>query len=259
VPIQPQTVITDWISVTHSHVVPNHLVKQKVMKDTASNKYLLTFLHLAKLEPMIEYLPSLLQNAKSTFNIFLDTLQISRKVTFAGRVVRARVRTNRCWPSEITIVTDQIHTSVQFNGTIGIIILPCGVGKQLTESDVTKIIVVLDDVLVIATSKLWSIDCQNPAIKICETLKRKGWIPLFPLCMVMVAGRTICPFYMDHIHRTNTTWQPYGVVVPTYAMQLGDIPRNANILIFHFHKGLNENEKNLRTSEVHMPHNGLQE
>ena len=88
-PIQPQTVVTDWISATHPHVVPNHLVKQKVMKDAASNKYLLAFLHLAKLEPMIEYLPSLLQNAKSTFDIFWDTLQISQKVTFDGRVVRA--------------------------------------------------------------------------------------------------------------------------------------------------------------------------
>jgi hypothetical protein len=51
-PIQPKTVITDWISATHSHVVPNHLVKQKVMKDAASKKYLLAFLHLAKLERM---------------------------------------------------------------------------------------------------------------------------------------------------------------------------------------------------------------
>jgi hypothetical protein len=154
---------------------------------------------------MIEYLPSLLQNAKSTYDIFLDTLQISRKVTFNGRVDSARVRTNQCWPLEITIVTDQIHTLLQFNGTISIIILPCGVGKQLTESDDTNIIVVLYDVLLIATSELWSIDCQNPEIRICETLKRKGWIPLFSLCAVVIAGWTNCPFHMDHIHGTNTT------------------------------------------------------
>ncbi len=78
-PIQPQTVGTDWISATHSHIVPNHLVKQKVKKDAAPNKYLLTFLHLAKLEPMIEYLPSLLQNAKSTFDIFWTLSKLVEK------------------------------------------------------------------------------------------------------------------------------------------------------------------------------------
>ncbi len=116
----------------------------------------------------------------------------------------------------------------------------------------------LNNILVIATSELWSIDCQNPAIKICETLKRKGWITLFSLWTVMIAGWTICPFHMDLIHRTNTAWQPYGILVPTYATQFGDIRRNANILIFHFHKGPNKNKK-LHTSKVHMPHIGLQE
>ncbi len=144
--------------------------------------------------------------------------------------------------SMLSIGNIHVHTLLRFNGTIGFIILPCGVGKQLTESDGTTIFVILNDILVIVTSELWSMDCQNPAIKICETLKRKGWITLFSLCTFMIAGWTICPFHMDHIHRTNTTWQPYGVVVPTYATQLGDVPRNANILIFHFHKGPNENK-----------------
>ena len=102
-----------------------------------------------------------------------------------------------------------------------------------------------DNVLVIATSKLRSIYCHNPAIKICGALKRKDWIPLFSLCTVVIAGWTLGPFHMDHIHGTNTTWQPCGIVVPTYALQLGDILRNLNILIFHFHQGLNENVKNL--------------
>ena len=231
-PIQPQSIVFDWISSTHFHVVPHHLVEQEVMKDTSSNKYLLAFLHLLLLEPMIQHLPSLLQNAESSFEIFLNTLQISQKVTFNGRDVRSRVQTNKCWPAQITIVTDQIHTLLQFNGTISIVILPCGIGKQLIKSDGTHIINVLDNVFVIATSKLWSIDCHNPAIKICETLTHKGWIPLFSLCMVMITSQTICPFHMDHIHGTNTTWQPCGVVGPTYPLQPGDIPRNVNILIF---------------------------
>ncbi len=202
-----------------------------------------------------DWVPSISSSkCQSTFDIILDTLQISRKVIFNGRVVRAQVRTNRCWPSEITIVTDQIHTSLQFNGTIGIIILPCGVGKQLTESDGTNTLVMLNDIFVIATSELWSIDCQNPAIKICETLTRKGWITLFSLWTVMIAGWTICPFHMDLIHRTNTTWQPYGLLVPTYATQFGDIRRNANILIFHFHKGPNKNKKTAHIRGAYATH-----
>ncbi len=108
-----------------------------------------------------------------------------------------------------------------------------------------NVIIVLDDVLVIATSKLRSIDRHNPAIKICEALECKGWIPLFSLCTVVIAGWTIGPFHMDHIHETNTTWQPCSIVVPTYALHLSDIPRNEKILIFHVHQGLNENVKKL--------------
>jgi hypothetical protein len=38
---------------------------------------------------------------------------------------------------------------------------------------------------------------------------------------------------------------PVAFVVPIYRLQLGDIPRNVNILIFHFHQGLDENVKKL--------------
>ena len=113
----------------------------------------------------------------------------------------------------------------------------------LIESDGTNIIDVPGNVLVIATSKLRSIDCQNPVIKICETLKRKSWIPFFSLCTAMIAKQTICLFHMDHIHGTNTTLQPCGIVVPTYVLQYGDIPWKVNILNFHFHKSLNQNVK----------------
>ncbi len=159
-----------------------------------TNKYFLALLHLAVFEPMIQHLPSLFQNAKSIFNIFLDALQISRKVTFKGRVVRFRVQANWCWPLQISIIADQVRTSFWFNVSVGIIIILHWIGKQPIKSDGTNVIIVLDNVLVIATSKLRSIDCHNTAIKICEALECKGWIPLFSLCMVVIASWTMAHF-----------------------------------------------------------------
>jgi hypothetical protein len=75
-PIQPHSVITNWIAATHSKVVPFHYVEQEVMKDAACDKYFLALLHLAKYEPMIQHLPPLFLNTKITFNVLLDTLQI---------------------------------------------------------------------------------------------------------------------------------------------------------------------------------------
>jgi hypothetical protein len=64
---------------------------------------------------------------------------------------------------------------------------------------------------------------------------------------------------MDHIHGTNTTWQSCGIVVPIYALQLGDMLRELNILIFHIHHGLDERIEKLAYSEGEMPHSTLQD
>jgi hypothetical protein len=44
---------------------------------------------------------------------------------------------------------------------------------------------------------------------------------------------------MGHIHETNTR-QSCGVIVPFYALQLGKIEREVNILIYHIGQGLDE-------------------
>ena len=127
-------------------------------------------------EPMIEHLPPLLWNTQSTFYILLDALQIYQKETFLCCVVCFRVRAYWHWPKQITIITDQVHISLRSNVLIAIIILPHCIGKQAIMSDGTNIVIVLDNVLVILTS---------PPIKICDALKPKGGIPLFPLFTIL--------------------------------------------------------------------------
>jgi hypothetical protein len=117
----------------------------------------------------------------------------------------------------MTIVADQVHTSLRSNVPVSIIILPRCIGKQAIFPDGTNIAVVLDNVLVISTAELWSIDRHHPPIKICDALKPKSRIPLFPFCTVMIASGTIRPLHMNHIHGTNTTWQSCGIVVPICA------------------------------------------
>ena len=59
-PIQPQSVVINWISASRSHVVTHHQVKQEDMKDTARDKYLFAFYNVAMFEPMIQHLSPLL-------------------------------------------------------------------------------------------------------------------------------------------------------------------------------------------------------
>ena len=122
---------------------------------------------------MIEHLPPLLKNTECTFKILSKTLQICQKETFLCCVVCFQVRAYWHWPKQITIVTDQVHKSLRSNVLVTIIILPHCIGKQAIMSDGTSIVIVLDNVLVILTSKLWPIDRYHPLIKICDA--SQGW------------------------------------------------------------------------------------
>ncbi len=50
---------------------------------------------------------------------------------------------------------------------------------------------------------------------------------------------------MDHIYGFDTTRQSCGIVVSIYMLQLGDVSREVNILIFHIHHSLDEHIEKL--------------
>jgi hypothetical protein len=108
----------------------------------------------------------------------------------------------------------------------------------------------LDNVFVIPSSKLWSINRHQAAIKISDALKCKGGIPLLSLCAIVVTRRAICPFHMDNIHGANTAWQTNSIIIYGDSVQLGQIARQQDILILHVNHCIEKTVVNLRTFKV---------
>jgi hypothetical protein len=61
---------------TNSHGIPLHQVKQKSMEAATGDENLLTDPDVAIFEPIIQYLPPLLQNPKSALDILSNTLYV---------------------------------------------------------------------------------------------------------------------------------------------------------------------------------------
>jgi hypothetical protein len=72
---EPHSVISNGIP-TNSHGILLHQVKQKVVEAATGDENLLTDPDVTIFEPIIQYLPPLLQNPKSTFYILTNTLYV---------------------------------------------------------------------------------------------------------------------------------------------------------------------------------------
>ena len=103
--------------------------------------------------------------------------------------------------------------------------------------------IVLNDLLIISGTELWTVHGQNTAIEISNTLKRKTGIPPLTLGAIVIACRTCRPFDMNHIHRSTTAGQSSVLVIFGNAAQLRYVRRHRNELLPHLMHPLKESVK----------------
>ncbi len=219
-----------------------HLVKHEVVQAAIYIEDTLTSLYDAIIQSIIQNLPSFLQNTKCTLNILLDALQIWQKISLERRILNAAVGTNQCQPAQIAIVADYIHTLILFESAFCSAIPPTNILIS-THSNVMNVSIVLNNLLVILCTKLWTIDGTNPAIEIGNALKSKTGIPSLTLCTIVIASWTWWPLDMNHNHWSAAARQAGFLVVLSNLVQLRNVHRQQNVLIPHFMHHLKEGGK----------------
>ena len=79
------------------------------------------------------------------------------------------------WPSNVPVIADNIHAFRQTKLFAMRIILPLDTGKP-TLAEQTNVVVNLNDMLIVITSKLRTKDSEDATIEVCDALKCKGRI-----------------------------------------------------------------------------------
>jgi hypothetical protein len=133
-------------------------------------------------------------------------------------------------------LANDMHTSVVTDATICSIKLPACLRKEPVCPDFFHVSVMLHDVLIVARTKMWTIDQQQMTIKVRNALKFKGRIALLPLCTIMVAHRAIRPLYMDNVHASHTTEQSILLLVMGYLTEHSHVAWQRDVLVLHNHK-----------------------
>ena len=105
----------------------------------------------------------------------------------------------------VTVVTNQIRTSLFFNTTLGGVILPRYIFEP-TSLNAIDIQVDLHDLLVITSAELRTVYPNDPAIVICDALKRKSGIARLTLRAIVVPGGTGRPLDVYNVHRSTAPW-----------------------------------------------------
>jgi hypothetical protein len=134
-----------------------HLVKHEVVQAATCIEDPLTSADLAIIQSIIQNLPSFLQNTKCTLNVLSDALQIRQKISLKRRILNAAIGTNRSQPAQIAIVADYIHTLILFDSALCSVIPPKNILIP-TPSNVMNVGIVLNNLLVISCTKLWTIE-----------------------------------------------------------------------------------------------------
>jgi len=99
-----------------------------------------------------------------SFHVLPDTLKVRLKVTLDCRCVHFCVRANRCWPTRITIVAYQIHTSFKSTAPLFVVVLPSWVLENSICSYAFYVGIRLHNVLIVPISKLRSINNRHHII-----------------------------------------------------------------------------------------------
>jgi hypothetical protein len=76
VPIYPNAIIANQNSPTNPNVGPLHQVNQEVVQAAACHKNLLANDNVAIVKSIVQYPPSLLQNAKSALHVLSDAFEV---------------------------------------------------------------------------------------------------------------------------------------------------------------------------------------
>ncbi len=141
------------------------------------------------MEAIIWHLPLRFQNAKSALNILLDAFQVCQEVPLKGSVVSICIGANQRQPTMVTVVTNQIHTTILLDSAVHSVILPANV-LEPSNSNAMDVSVNLHNFLVIWSAKLRAVYPNDPAIKVGDVLQCKSGIACLTLCAIVIPSWT---------------------------------------------------------------------
>jgi len=165
-PILPQqsTPLHPCIRVFHFHVIYEHVVHTGTFYE-----YFSAHLYVTIHKSIIQNLPSFLHNLKGTLDILPDTFHVQRKVSLLQSSQLTGIWTGRLRPTKITIVTNQIHTSIPTDTTSFVPISPSHLAYP-AKSNKPNIVISFYDLLVVHHSKVGSLDSKDAPVVISYTL-----------------------------------------------------------------------------------------
>jgi hypothetical protein len=220
------------------------LIKQEVVQAAACNKYLLTNINVPIIKAIIQNIPLLLQNAECALNVLSDTFQVGQEIPLKGSIGSICVGTNQHWPAMVSIVTNQICTSILLDSALRGVILPANI-LEPSSLNALDVWVDLHNFFVIQSAKVYSIHPNYPAVKIGDALKCESGIASLSLRAIVIPGWTGQPLDVHDIHQTATPRQTDIVVIFVYPSQLCNVPRQKDIFFLHFDHCSNENKEEL--------------
>ena len=107
---QPNPVITHWSTTTNHDICPLHQIQHEVIQATACHKYFVTFYNLSLVKSVVQDTPPLLNDPESALHILANALNVCREIPLWGRIAPPCEGTNCCGPTQVSIITNEIHT-----------------------------------------------------------------------------------------------------------------------------------------------------